>query len=132
MRHALDTCLTLGGDFFPQVSGLRFDYNSTATELYGDAFGSKRLILPGTLRVGGHLVLDDQIYSVTVTDGVYQALRYMLMMPMQDIQKWPDLVFEAARLFVAQAGELGLATSNRIRDVAAIHRALQAVLHAHR
>ncbi|HSA94736.1 MAG TPA: 5'-nucleotidase C-terminal domain-containing protein [Acidobacteriota bacterium] len=130
LRHALDTTLTLGGDFFPQVSGLRFDYDSTATELYGDVFGSKRLILVDTMHVGGQKLLDDQIYSVTATDGVYQALRYMLMMPMTDIQKWPDRVFEATRLYVAQAGELGLATSNRIRDVAAIPRALKAVIHA--
>jgi hypothetical protein len=52
------------------------------------------------------------------------------MMPMQDIQKWPDKVFEAARLFVAQKGELGLATSNRIRGVAAIPKAVEAVLRA--
>jgi len=45
---------------------------------------------------------------------------------MQDIQKWPDQAFEAARLLVAQRGELGQATSNRIRDIAAIPRAEKA------
>ncbi len=126
LRHVLDTTLTLGGDYFPQVSGLRFDYDSSATDLYGDPFGSKRLILPGTVRVGGHMLLDDQLYSVTVTEGIYQALKYVLMLPMQDIQKWPDQAFEAARLLVAQRGELGQATSNRIRDIAAIPRAEKA------
>ena len=48
------------------------------------------------------------------------------MLPMQDIQKWPDQAFEAARLLVAQRGELGQATSNRILDVAAIPRAEKA------
>jgi 2',3'-cyclic-nucleotide 2'-phosphodiesterase (5'-nucleotidase family) len=122
LRHALDTTLTLGGDFFPQVSGMRFSYDSEAEELYGDAFGTKRLILADTVHVGGQRLLDDRVYSVTVTEGVYQALRYMLMVPMQDIRKWPDMAFEAVRDLVARRGVLGLATSNRIRDVAAFPR----------
>lgn len=122
LRHVLDTTLTLGGDFFPQVSGMRFSYDSEADGLYGDPFGTKRLILADTVHVGGQILRDDGIYSVTVTEGVYQALRYMLMMPMQDIRKWPDMAFDAVRDLVARRGVLGLATSNRIRDVAAIPR----------
>jgi 2',3'-cyclic-nucleotide 2'-phosphodiesterase (5'-nucleotidase family) len=58
--------------------------------------------------------------DVTVTEGVYAALKYGLGLKMQDIQNLPDLAFDAARSFVSRRGELGPAASNRIRDVAAI------------
>ena len=119
LLHVLDTILSLGGDYFPQISGLRLDYDSSAAEPYGDAFGSRHLILPGTVHVGGHQLVEDRLYSVTVTEGIYQALKYVLLVPMQDVQKLADQAFDAARLLVAQRGELGLATSNRLRDVAA-------------
>jgi 5'-nucleotidase/UDP-sugar diphosphatase len=108
----LETTLYLGGDYFPQVSGLRFDYDSSAP------FGQK--ILLDKVHVGGHKLLADQLYSVTVTEGVYAALKYGLGLKMQDIQNLPDLAFDAARSFVSRRGELGPAASNRIRDVAAI------------
>jgi len=110
----LEITLYYGGDYFPQVSGLRFDYDSRAP------FGQK--VLSDTIHVGGHKLLENQLYSVTVTEGIYAALKYALGLKMQDIQKLPDLAFDAARYFVAQQGELGPATSNRIRDVAAIHK----------
>lgn len=119
--HELDTTLTLGGDYFPQVSGIRFKYDSSATEPYaGDPFGAKHLILPDTVHVGGHKLLEDRLYSVTVTEGIYLALKYMLMMPMQDDQTLPDFAFEAACRFVYLRGGLGPAASGRIHDVAAI------------
>jgi 5'-nucleotidase/UDP-sugar diphosphatase len=109
---ALEITLYYGGDYFPQVSGLRFDYDSSAP------FGQK--ILLDTVHVGGHKLLADQLYSVTVTEGIYTALKYALGLKMQDIQKLSDMSFDAARYFVALRGELGPAASGRIRDVAAI------------
>ena len=108
----LETLVALGGDYFPQVSGLRFDYDSSAP------FGQK--ILPGTVHVGGHKLLADNLYSISVTAGIYAALKYALGLPMQDIQKLPDLAFEAVCRFVFLRGVLGPAASGRIRDVAAI------------
>jgi len=108
----LEITLYFGGDYFPQVSGLRFDYDSSAP------FGQK--ILLDTVHVGGHKLLADQLYSVTVTEGVYTALKYALGLKMQDIQKLPDLAFDAACRFVYLRGVLGPAASGRIRDVAAI------------
>ncbi len=110
--HVLDTTLTLGGDYFPQVSGLRFNYDSSAPS------GEK--ILLDTVHVGGHKLVLEQLYSVAVTEGIYFALKYALMMPMQDDQTLPDLAFEAVSRFVYLRGVLGPAASNRIRDVAAI------------
>jgi 5'-nucleotidase/UDP-sugar diphosphatase len=111
---ALEITLAFGGDYFPQISGLRFCYDSRAK------MGKKILLY--TVHVGGHKFVADRLYSVTVTEGVYTALKYALGLEMQDIQKLPDLAFDAARFFVGQGGELDPAASNRIRDVAAIPR----------
>jgi len=107
----LETLLYLGDVYFPQVSGLRFDYDSSAPP------GNK--ILLDSVHVGGHKLLADQLYSVTVTEGIFVALP-ALGLPMQDIQMLPDMAFEAVRGLVSMRGVLGLATSGRIRDVAAI------------
>jgi 5'-nucleotidase/UDP-sugar diphosphatase len=108
----LEITLYFGGDYFPQVSGLRFDYDSTAPPLHK--------ILLDTVHVRGHKLLADQLYSVTVTEGIYAALKYALGLKMQDIQKLPDMAFEAASRFVYLRGVVGPAASGRIRDVAAI------------
>jgi 2',3'-cyclic-nucleotide 2'-phosphodiesterase (5'-nucleotidase family) len=134
--RVLDTLLTLvltsGMDYFPQVSGLRFDYDSSADEPYdGDPFGAIHMILPDTVHVGGHKLVASQLYSVTVTEQIYAALKYMLMMPMQDKQTLPDLAFTAVCSLVVQRGELGLATSNRMRDIAAVSEAKEAKGAAH-
>jgi 5'-nucleotidase/UDP-sugar diphosphatase len=118
LMDVLEITLYLGGDYFPQVSGLRFDYDSSAP--------FKQMILLDTVHVGGHKLLADQLYSVTVTDGIYAALKYVFSMKMQDIQKLPDLAFDAARYFVSMRGIIGPASSGRIRDVAAIPKKAKA------
>ncbi|MDT8069460.1 MAG: 5'-nucleotidase C-terminal domain-containing protein [Terriglobia bacterium] len=105
----LEATIALGGDYFPQVSGMRLDYDSSASA------GSK--ILADTVHLGGKILAPDQFYSVTVTEGTYGAL-LSLKVPMQDVQLVPVSAFDATRLLVASRGTLGLATSNRIRDVA--------------
>lgn len=72
------------------------------------------------MHVGGQKLLASQLYSVTASEGVYLALRYLLRLKMQDIQTLPDLAFDTVRNFVILRGELGPATSGRIRDIAAI------------
>lgn len=115
----LEFLLSLPPDpYFPQVSGMRFDYNSSA-----DA-GEK--ILLATVHINGHPYVADQLYSVTVTEGVFAALG----LPLQK-ETLPDTAFDAVRDLVSQRGELGLATSNRIRDVSAIPRNEQAEREAH-
>ena len=108
---ALDLTIYFGGDYFPQVSGLRMDYDSS--------IAGTHKILRNTARVHGHLVLADQLYTVTVTEGVYVALQ-KLGLNMQDVQVLPTSAFDAARILVTQRGDLGLAASNRIRDIAVL------------
>jgi len=107
---ALEYTLWVGGDYFPQFSGLRLDYDSSAPPFHK--------IVRDTVKVGGHKLLSTQLYSVTVTEGVLSVLGSLL--PMQDVLKLPDLAFDAAREFVTMRGVLGPASSNRIRDIAAI------------
>ena len=127
LLRVLDTTLTLGGDYFPQVSGLRFQYNSSSTVPYeGDPFGARQMILPGTVYAGWHKLLDDQSYSVTVTEGVYLALKYALGMPMEDDRTLPDLAFDAVRLYVARQFMLLPVASGRIWDVAALPKVKKA------
>jgi 5'-nucleotidase/UDP-sugar diphosphatase len=109
---ALEILVAFGGDYFPQVSGLRFDYDSEAP------FGQK--ILLDRVHVGGHRLLADQLYSVTVTEGIYSALKYSLGLKMENIQKLPDPAFDVVGRFVYLRGVLGPAASGRIRDIAAI------------
>ena len=70
---------------------------------------------PSTWAAGGCSL--DTLYSVTVTEGVFSALTKGLALAVQDVVALPDLAFDAARSLVAARGELGLAASNRIRDV---------------
>jgi len=122
LLHVLDTLLTLGGDYFPQVSGLRLDFDSLATDPYGDAFGTRHKVLPDTVHVNGHKLLADQIYSVTVTAGIYSGLQGIcgaLGLSVQDVETLSEPAFDASLALVVQRGDLGPATSNRLRDVAA-------------
>jgi 2',3'-cyclic-nucleotide 2'-phosphodiesterase (5'-nucleotidase family) len=106
LLSVLKTTVSVGGDYFPQVSGMRIDYDSSIT--------------PANIvsaRVGGRLLTPEQIYSITVTEGTYVALT-KLAVPMDDVQLVPVSAFDATRSLVASRGILGLATSNRIRDLA--------------
>ncbi|MEN6561059.1 MAG: bifunctional UDP-sugar hydrolase/5'-nucleotidase [Acidobacteriota bacterium] len=109
---ALEKTIYKGGDFFPQVSGMRFCYDSTAPPLHK--------ILLDTVHVGKPMIIPDQLYSVTVTEQIYLALVYVLGMTVQDVRTLPDFAFSAACSFVAQRGKLAGWGSNRILDVAAI------------
>jgi 5'-nucleotidase len=104
----LEMLLSLPPDpYFPQVSGMRFDYNSS--------FPPSHRILLDTVHVNGHPFVADQLYSVTVTEGIFAALGLPV-----EAETLSDLAFDAVRSLVTLRGELGPAASGRIRDVAAI------------
>jgi 2',3'-cyclic-nucleotide 2'-phosphodiesterase (5'-nucleotidase family) len=108
---ALETTIKFGGDYFPQVSGVRFDYDSRLP-------AGQRIQL-NSVHVGGTKLELGELYSLTVTEGVLLALQ-KLGMPVQDVVTQPDLAFDAVRALVAERGEIGPAASNRLRDIAAI------------
>ena len=107
---ALQTTIGIGGDYFPQVSGLRLRYDSRLDP------GSQ--VLVDSVLVGDEKVVADRLYSVTVTEGVFSVVKNL--MPVQDVVPLNTLAFDAARALVVERGELGPEASNRIRDIAAI------------
>ncbi len=112
LLKALEKLLFYGGDFFPQVSGLRFRYDSTA------AYGHK--IVPGSVEVGGLPIEPARLYSFTATEQVWGAMALLLGMSTDSLVTLPTYAFDAVRSYVVSHHELTLGTSGRIRDVAAI------------
>jgi len=106
----IQATIGLGGDYFPQVSGLRLKYDSRLVP------GSQ--VLVDSVLVGDEKLVADRLYSVTVTEGVFSVVRNL--MPWQDRVTLDTLAFDAARALVVERGELGPAASNRIRDIGAI------------
>ena len=106
----LQATIGLGGDYFPQVSGMRLKYDSRLEP------GSQ--VLVDSVLVGDEKLAADRLYSVTVTEGVFSVVKNL--MPVQDVVTLNTLAFDAARALVVERGELGPAASNRIRDIGAI------------
>jgi 5'-nucleotidase/UDP-sugar diphosphatase len=114
MLMALEILLHYGGDYFPQVSGLRFQYDSTA------GFGRK--ILLDTVEVGGLPIDTGALYSFTATEQVYGALASLLHIPTENPIVLTAYAFDAVRSFVNSRHQLVFTTSGRIRDIAALPR----------
>jgi 5'-nucleotidase/UDP-sugar diphosphatase len=106
----LQATIGQGGDYFPQVSGMRLKYDSRLVA------GSQ--VLVDSVLVGDEKLVSDRLYSVTVTEGVFSVVRNL--MPWQDRVTLNTLAFDAARALVVERGELGPVASNRIRDIGAI------------
>jgi len=106
----LQATIGMGGDYFPQVSGMRLKYDSRLEP--------ESQVLVDSVLVGDEKLVADRLYSVTVTEGVFSAVRNL--MPWQDRVTLDTLAFDAARALVVERGELGPVASNRIRDIGAI------------
>lgn len=106
----LEIALATPGGLFPQVSGVRFDYDSTRPA------GQK--ILVGTVHIGGHRLVPDKLYTATANEGLLLFLP-ALGVQIQDVTVLPDSAQAAVRELVELRGVLEPATSGRIRDVAA-------------
>ena len=107
--QALETTLTIRGDVFPQVSGMRFDYDSRG------APGQKVII--DSVRVRGRPLEPARLYTVTVNEAVLMFLP-LLGIAAQDPQVTPEVGFEAARDLIRARVILLPFSQGRIRDVA--------------
>lgn len=108
---ALEYALASGRDLFPQVSGLRLEFDSTR------APGSRLLV--ETVRVGDQPISPSRLYTITGNEGLVMFLAELGLTP-HDVQ-WLDVsAFDAARALVQARGALGPVVTGRIRDVAAI------------
>jgi hypothetical protein len=106
--QALENTLIAGEDTFPQVSGMRFDYDSSLPP--------GQQVIVKSIRVGGHRLQIDRLYSLTVNEIVLMFLP-LLGIDAQDPQVLPDVGFEAVRDFVNARGFLLPFPEGRIRDV---------------
>ena len=110
--QALETTLVASGDTFPQVSGMRFDFDSSRPP------GQRVLI--DSIRVQGRRLDLARQYTVTVNEAVLMFLP-LLGIPAGDPQVRPDVGFEAVRDSVRARGFLLPFSQGRIRDVALVH-----------
>ena len=109
----LQVTIGMGGDYFPQVSGLRLKYDSRLKP------GSQ--VLVDSVLVGDEKLVADSRYSVTVTEGVFAVLKTIIPgLDLDAVTTLDTLAFDAARALVVERGELGPVASNRIRDIGAI------------
>jgi 2',3'-cyclic-nucleotide 2'-phosphodiesterase (5'-nucleotidase family) len=106
----LQKSIEIGGDYFPQVSGLRLKYDSRLEPA--------SQVLVDSVLVGDEKLVADRLYSVTVTEGVFAVVKTLI--PVTDAVTLDTLAFDAARALVVERGELGPVASNRIRDIGAI------------
>jgi 2',3'-cyclic-nucleotide 2'-phosphodiesterase (5'-nucleotidase family) len=108
----LQATIGMGGDYFPQVSGMRLKYDSRL------APGSR--VLVDSVLVGDERLVADRLYSVTVTEGVFAVLKTIPGLDPDAVTMLDTMAFDAARALVVERGELGPAASNRIQDIGAI------------
>ncbi len=106
LKSKLQLLLAMGGNYFPQVSGMTIVYDSRAGGAIVEA------------RIGGVPIADDQLYSVTATKLVYNSLKSVGLVT-QDKVELPDLAFDAARAWVQSLGHLVPGAPASIRDLAA-------------
>jgi len=105
---ALETTIFIGGDVFPQVSGMRFDYDSRRPP------GQR--VLVDSIRVQGRRLAPDRVYTLTSTEAVVMFLP-LLGITAQDPQVRGDVGFEAARDLIRARLVLLPFAQGRIRDV---------------
>jgi 5'-nucleotidase len=106
--QALETTLLASEDTFPQVSGMRFDYDSSRPP--------GQQVIVGSIRVHGNRLQTDRVYSLTVNEAVLMFLP-LLGIEAQDPKVLPDVGFEAVRDLVKARGFLLPLPEGRIRDI---------------
>lgn len=107
---ALEAAIFMGGDVFPQVSGMRFAYDSR--KLPGER------ILLDSVRVNGRRLEPDRLYSVTVNERVLKSLPLLGIPAPVDPVVTAQVGYEAARDLIRARVFLLPCPEGRIRDVA--------------
>jgi 5'-nucleotidase / UDP-sugar diphosphatase len=99
-------------DFFPQVSGLTFQYDSRR-----DPFD--RVIVP-SIRVGGVPLDPSATYSVSVNEGSFALVGMLGVTPTNVSGPWA-LEYDALRDYIQGLGTVSYASQGRIQDVGLVH-----------
>jgi 5'-nucleotidase len=107
--QGLEVGLAYGGDFFLQISGMSFRFDSGAPDFAKIDLGS--------IKVGGQPLVPGATYSATVNEGSAKLLG-ALGVSVSNLQVLPDLEFAVLRDYVARAPVLRPSTCPRIWDSA--------------
>lgn len=105
----LELAVSGSDDLFPQVSGMRFEFDSSKPA------GTQ--VVPGSVHIGGRKLDPMRLYTATANEGLIMFLP-LLGVQIQDVQVLPESAYAAARNLVERRGVLERAMSGRIRDVA--------------
>jgi 5'-nucleotidase len=106
--------LGINEDFFLQVSGMRFRYDSTRPP------GAR--VLLDSVHIGGKKLDPCGSYSVTVNEGLALLLPAMGLQ-VSNLSPLPDLEYIVLRDYVSALGTVGTGSQGRIMDVAEHPRA---------
>jgi 5'-nucleotidase len=100
--------LGINEDFFLQVSGMRFRYDSTRPP------GAR--VLLDTVHIGGKPIDPYGSYSVTVNEGLAMLLPAMGL-AVTNLSPLPELEYVVLRDYVSALGTVGTGSQGRIMDV---------------
>jgi 5'-nucleotidase len=103
--------LGLSEDFFLQVAGLMFKYDSRQPV-------GQRVVL-SSLRINGRPLDPTKAYSCTVNEGIAMLLPLMGIQ-FTDMVPLPDLEYDVLKAYVHRWGVLLYTSQGRIRDVGAV------------
>lgn len=110
----LETTLAYYGiaeDFFLQVSGMSFKFDSSAPV-------GQRVVL-SSVRIGGRALDPTKLYSCTMNEGIAMLLPRMGVQ-FSDLVLRPELEYNVLKDYVQKWGWLLYTSQGRIRDVAAV------------
>jgi 5'-nucleotidase len=103
--------LGISEDFFLQVSGLSFKYDSRL------APGSR--VILSSVKVGLKALDPAKVYTVSVNEGIAMLLP-MMGLQVTELQILPDLEYNVLKDYITKLGVLAYSSQGRIKDVAAI------------
>lgn len=109
--EGLEVGLAFGGDFFLEVSGMSFRFDSSAPDF--------AKIDRTSIRVGGRPLQPGATYSATVNEGSAKLLG-ALGITVSNLRQLPDLEFSVLRDYVARAPTLRPSPCPRIWDTALV------------
>jgi 2',3'-cyclic-nucleotide 2'-phosphodiesterase (5'-nucleotidase family) len=110
LLKSLEATIELGGDFLPQVSGMRVRYDSTRPTGY-------KIV---SALVADNPVVPNASYTVTANEGVYYFLSTLPGITTQLTAPPTVYAFAAACSYITTRGAIAPVASNRMRDIAAV------------
>jgi 5'-nucleotidase / UDP-sugar diphosphatase len=94
-------------DYYPQVSGMTFKFNSNRPDY--------KKIVPGSIRVNGALLKPGGDYTITCNEGLYGILASMGITGRDEVMR-PEYEFETLMGTIMALGSVNYTSEGRIKD----------------